>query len=152
MLQALSGIRCCFPAGTSGKCQGPWCNRYWQMSPLLPTQSNLFPSGIIHPVLCPWNRDPWAGLNYQPHAEKSASIGSANRNKRWHFQEKCRLRMSHPKYFCLRTTVSLYDQAPPAGAKNHFRSSEDSTCEHLSAGGICIAIVISIIRYFLRKK
>lgn len=60
--------------------------------------------------------------------------------------------MSHPKYFCLRTTVSLYVQAPPAGAKNHFQSSEDSTCEHVSVGGIRITIVISIIQYFLRKK
>lgn len=41
MLQALSGIRCCFPAGKSGKCQSPWSNRPWQMSPALPTQSNL---------------------------------------------------------------------------------------------------------------
>lgn len=42
MLQALSGIRCCFPAEMSGKCQSPWSNRYWQMSPDFPHKATSF--------------------------------------------------------------------------------------------------------------
>lgn len=91
MLQALSGIRCCFPAGKSGKCQSPWSNRYWQMSPALPTQNSLLPLGILHPALCPWNGGPQLCQIDQPRSGKLASTGSSRRKdeamflrqKRW---------------------------------------------------------------------